>query len=318
MSHKINGFGVLTISQRSRQAETAVLVINKSLAKKNIHLPVSQFKITTAPPAWKPQQTAETLGELTSQKIDADLVFPKSLLNKIFQSLTKSTPVMISSLDNKPIRIQFQPYSFKESYKQYQSCTAQLIGFTFDQITRNTLYYQVDEKELSSANKAILNKIVRYMQADPNRILGVIVDGHSDVQSDPAVAESLAKNHADWVAEYLKAKGVAEDKLNVRSHGDKYPVANNFLLKDRAKNRRITVRLEDESIRKKNADKVALLKKQAEEIATSQSSSSASSLATGENSSAPDFGDKLPIELELERMTEGQDFSEPSPSEMPK
>jgi outer membrane protein OmpA-like peptidoglycan-associated protein len=314
LAHEIEGFGVWKLSHQSSRSETAVLVMDKSLAaKKNLHLPATRYKITTAPPAWKPQQIPETLGEVTLAKMNADLVFSSSILTSVLKTLDKSTPVMLIAQNPKPIRIQFQPYNFKDAYKQYKSCIAQLIPFTFEQITRNTLYYQVEDKELSANNKIILDKIARYMKAEPSRILGVLIDGHSDTQADAATAEALAKNYADWVAAYLKEKGIAEDKLVVRAHGDKYPVANNFLIKDRAKNRRVTVRLEDENIRQKNAEKIAELKKQAEEKALAQSSSSSvSSVAP-----PPEFGDKLPIELELERMVEGQDLEKPSPSEMP-
>jgi sodium-type flagellar protein MotY len=310
LSHKIEGFGTWSISRKGSQTEVAVLVMDKVLAaKKNIHLPASRYKIITAPPAWKQQQAPELMGELSLAKADADLVFPATVLTKVLQTLEKSTAVMLVSQDAKPLRVQIQPYQFKESHKEYKSCIAQLITYSFEQITRNTLYYQVEEKELSASNKAILDKIVRYMKADPNRILGVLVDGHSDAQAEAAIAENLAKNQADWVAAYLKEKGIAEDKLMVRSHADKYPVANNFLAKDRAKNRRVTVRLEDEAIRQKNAEKVAELKKQAEEKAAQAASSSVAP--------PPEFGDKLPIELELEKMVEGQDLEKASPSELP-
>jgi sodium-type flagellar protein MotY len=313
LSHKIEGFGTWSISRKTSQAEVAVLVMDKTLAtKKNIHLPASRYKIITAPPAWKQQQAPEFMGELSLAKADADLVFPAAILSVVLQTLEKSTAVMLVSQDAKPLRVQIQPYQFKESHKEYKSCVAQIIPFTFEQITRNTLYYLTEEKELSANNKAILDKIARYMKADPNRILGVLIDGHSDAQAEVATAENLAKNQADWVAAYLKEKGIAEDKLMVRSHADKYPVANNFLAKDRAKNRRVTVRLEDETIRQKNAEKIAELKKQAEEKAAQAASAASSSVAP-----PPEFGDKLPIELELEKMVEGQDLEKASPSELP-
>ena len=313
LSHPIDGFGSWSVSRKSLQSEVALLAIDKSLtAKKNIHLPATRYNILTAPPAWKPQQIPEAMGEISLAKIDADLVFSGSVLASVLQTLEKSTAVMLVAQDATPLKIQLQPYQFKEAYKQYKSCVAQLIPFTFEQITRNTLYYQAEEKELSSANKAVLDKILRYMKADPSRTLGVLIDGHSDAQADTATAENLAKNQADWVAAYLKEKGIAEDKLVVRSHADKYPVANNFSVKDRAKNRRVTVRLEDEKIRQKNAEKIAELKKQAEEKAAASSASS-SSIAP-----PPDFGDKLPIEVELEKMVEEQDLEKPSPSEIKK
>lgn len=315
--HKIEGFGEWSVGRKAGQSEQSFLSIDQSLKqKKKIELPAGAYKLMTAPPAWKPQMAPELIGELNQAKADTELVFPQSLLPAVYALLNQSTPVLVS-YQGKPLRIQLQPYQFKESYKLYTACVANLIPFTFEQITRTTLYYQAEDTALSAANQQALNKIIRYAQADPNRIISILVDGHSDTQKEEGAADKLAKTQADWVATYLKEKGIPENKMLVRSHGGKYPVANNLLVKEKAKNRRVTVRLEDETIRQKNAEKIAEIKKQEETKAAVQASSSlASSSVESTKSSAPDFGDKLPIELELERMVEGQDLEKPSPSEI--
>lgn len=314
LTHPVEGFGQWVINRKPGQAEDLRLRIDAKLKQtKRISLPAGRYLLTTAPPAWKPQLAAETLGEIQTTAADVDLVIPQTVSPAIYALLEQSMPVLVSYAD-KPLRIQMQPYQFKESYKSYKQCVTNLIPYTFKQITRTTLYYQQDETELSSVNKQSLDKILRYAKADPKRIVSVIIDGHSDTQTDPALAETLAKNQADWVANYLKEKGMAEDKLTVRAHADKYPVANNLIAKEKAKNRRVTVRLEDEAIQQKNAEKQAEKKKLEEAAAVSLASASSSSAAS--SSPPPEFGDKLPIELELERMTESQDLAKPSPSEI--
>lgn len=318
--HKVEGFGEWSVARKAGQPERIFLAIDQALKnKKKLELPAGTYKLMTSPPAWKPQAAPELIGELTLAKADTDLVFPQSLMPAVYALLNQSTPVMIS-YQGKPLRIQLQPYQFKESYKLYTACVTNLIPFTFDQITRTTLYYQAEDTTLTSVNQQALNKIIRYAQADPSRIISILIDGHSDTRKEEGAADKLAKTQADWVAAYLKEKGIPEAKLVVRSHGDKYPVANNLLLTEKAKNRRVTVRLEDETIRQKNAEKIAEIKKQEETKVAAQASVSsvASSSVDSANSSVPDFGDKLPIELELERMTEGQDLEKPSPSEIKK
>lgn len=283
---------------------------------KKLQLPAGRYTLMTAPPSWKPQLVSETLGNVQLATADADLVIPQTFVPAIYALLEQSMPVILSNAD-KPLRIQMQPYQFKDSYKTYKQCVSNLIPYTFEQITRTTLYYQVDETALSSANKQALDKILRYAKADPNRIVSMIIDGHSDTQTDPALAETQAKNQADWVANYLKENGIAEDKLRVRSHADKYPVASNLIAKEKAKNRRVTVRLEDEAIKQKNAEKLAEKKKQEEEAKAAAAAASSTSSSTASSSPPPEFGDKLPIELELERMAEGQDLEKPSVSELP-
>ena len=316
LTHPVEGFGQWIISRKPGQAEDMRLRMDAGLKKtKKLQLPAGRYALMTAPPSWKPHLVSETLGDVQLATADADLVIPQTLVPAIYALLEQSMPVILSNAD-KPLRIQMQPYQFKGSYKSYKQCVTNLIPYTFEQITRTTLYYQVDDTALSSANKQALDKILRYAKADPNRIVSMIIDGHSDTQTDTALAETQAKNQADWVANYLKENGIAEDKLRVRSHADKYPVASNLIAKEKAKNRRVTVRLEDEAIKQKNAEKLAEKKKQEEEAKAAASASSASSSAAS-SSPPPEFGDKLPIELELERMAEGQDLEKPSVSEMP-
>jgi outer membrane protein OmpA-like peptidoglycan-associated protein len=315
LTHSVDGFGQWIITRKPGQAEDMRLRMDAKLKQtKKLQLPAGRYTLMTAPPAWKPQLAPEQLGDLQLATADADLVIPQTFVPAIYALLEQTMPVILSNAD-KPLRIQMQPYQFKESYKSYKQCVTNLIPYTFEQITRTTLNYQIGETALSSANKKALDKIVRYAKADPNRIVSMIIDGHSDTQIDPALAETQAKNQADWVASYLKENGIAEDKLTVRAHADKYPVANNLIAKEKAKNRRVTVRLEDEAIKQKNAEKLAEKKKQEEEAKAAAVSSASSSAAS--SSPPPEFGDKLPIELELERMAEGQDLEKPSPSEMP-
>jgi outer membrane protein OmpA-like peptidoglycan-associated protein len=46
------------------------------------------------------------------------------------------------------------------------------------------------------------------------------------------------------VSEYLSLKGVPKDKITTRWHGERYQVETNRTRKGRAKNRRVTIRLE--------------------------------------------------------------------------
>ena len=75
-------------------------------------------------------------------------------------------------------------------------------------------------------------------------VLGADVDGHTDSVGTRADNFILAENRAKEVTAYLVAQGLPEDKIVVRWHGERYPAVSNDSINGRAKNRRVTIRLE--------------------------------------------------------------------------
>jgi hypothetical protein len=144
-----------------------------------------------------------------------------------------------------------------------------------------------------------LDKVARYSQAD-KQVLGVIVDAHSDARASVEQSQDVSRIQADLVTQYLVGKGMPLDIITSRWHGDKYPAATNGDESGRAKNRRVTLRLENAGTRSAREKKIAEHKKSA---AAQQSSDQSTS--TDSNT-----GDSLGLTLkELERMVESQDLT---------
>ncbi|WP_394203337.1 flagellar protein MotY [Marinagarivorans algicola] len=140
--------------------------------------------------------------------------------------------------------IHVSPIGFKEVYQRYLGCLSDLLPVNFDQIRRTAIYFGMGTFEpLSQSQKTQLDHIVTYYQADPS-ITEFYIDGHTDSIDTRANNYTLAENRAKEVRAYLVSQGLPEDQMVVRWHGERYPAASNHTKQGRAKNRRVTIRLE--------------------------------------------------------------------------
>ncbi|NOH70284.1 OmpA family protein [Vibrio pectenicida] len=163
------------------------------------------------------------------------------LLDKIIQgnwiklSLSGNQTSELQSLLLPTIRIQRPLVQFRNclSYlPQMPYSTARNITFTFDQ----------GERTLNRAHKQTLNALSTYLHAD-NNISHILIDGYSDNIGSDLSNLALSKQRADEIAKGLIDKDISKEKIQVRSHGSRYPMVSNETIEGRAKNRRVTIRL---------------------------------------------------------------------------
>ena len=140
--------------------------------------------------------------------------------------------------------VMISPIGFRDAYQRYLDCLGDLLPVNFDQIKRTAVYFGSNKYEpLPSSQLLKLNNLLRYIQTDTS-IKAFYIDGHTDSVGTRADNYILAENRAKEVAAFLVAKGIAEDKLTVRWHGERYPVSTNATVAGRAQNRRVTIRVE--------------------------------------------------------------------------
>lgn len=133
---------------------------------------------------------------------------------------------------------------FRPAYRIYLDCLAGLLPVNFDQIKRTSVYFgstQFEDIQPSELRK--LDNIVAYVKADPS-VREFFIDGHTDSVGTREDNLVLAQKRAEEITRYLVNKGLPQDAITSRWHGERYPVATNETVGGRAKNRRVTIRLE--------------------------------------------------------------------------
>ena len=81
-----------------------------------------------------------------------------------------------------------------------------------------------------------LDNVVKLMNENPN--IKILISGYTDNVGKPADNLALSRGRAVAVVNYLVNKGVKNERLNFKGHGESNPVADNKTEEGRALNRR--------------------------------------------------------------------------------
>lgn len=145
--------------------------------------------------------------------------------------------------DGRVSEVRLLPVRFTKAFADYQSCVAKLLPQNFEQVKQSEIGFPGGGIELDGAAKAKLQVMLEYMKADPT-VNRIELDGHSDNSGNRLTNRDLSRRRALAVMEFFKANGIQESQITVRFHGERYPLAPNTNNANRAKNRRVAVRLE--------------------------------------------------------------------------
>lgn len=264
LTHHIEGFGNAVFARKTGSGEIFYLTPQGSVV-----FPRGATSIDTLPPAWRSEQMPVHLGTTTAVAGERPIKLGAADFAPLLAQLAKEAKVMFTSSASEAagnenslpaagvMRVVLDPKNFAKAYKAYQQCMGVLIPYTFSQVSHISFNYGEKAEGLNSAHKSELNKVATYVKADPE-VLGVLVDAHSDNKGSPEENELISKQESEWVSAYLVLQGVASDKITARWHGDKFPVANNKTDAGRSQNRRVTVRLENETTRREAQEKAVM------------------------------------------------------------
>ncbi|WP_122699586.1 OmpA family protein [Pseudomonas viridiflava] len=154
----------------------------------------------------------------------------------------RSPVVRRASGDGRVSEVRLLPVKFSKAFNDYQGCVAKLLPQNFDQIKQSQIGFPGEGVELDPAAKAKLQVMLEYMKADPT-VNHVDLDGHSDNSGNRLTNRELSRRRALAVVDFFKANGIQESQITVRFHGEQYPIVPNTSKANRAKNRRVNVKL---------------------------------------------------------------------------
>lgn len=295
LTHEIPGYGNARFTRNTGTTETL------ELRYKTRAFPAGNVLIESIPPMWRTEDSPAVLGQ--TQASGKSPLKVTSSLDAITKTLEQGSSVVFSSgSGDSSLRVGLEGRNFSPAFAQYRKCVTNLIPYTFNQISRTIIFYGRNADALSATAKTQLDTVIRYVKADP-KVLGIIVDAHSDKLENPEDAEHQSQVQAELITQYLIDKGVGSNKITPRWHGEKFPIAGNNDKAGQAKNRRVTVRLENETTRKEMEKKIAAIKlaeQKAEQEALAKAATQTASSASNE---------PKPISVQrLEEMVERQNL----------
>jgi outer membrane protein OmpA-like peptidoglycan-associated protein len=115
-----------------------------------------------------------------------------------------------------------------------------VAGFTMDGVI-DGVNFESDSAKLTSASKQTLDKLRDQLNAKPS--VNIAVMAHTDDKGDADSNKKLSVSRALAVVDYLVAQGIKKPRLLPEGYGETLPLVQNVTDKDRARNRRIEVRI---------------------------------------------------------------------------
>ncbi|WP_271411150.1 flagellar protein MotY [Pseudomonas sp. Q1-7] len=140
------------------------------------------------------------------------------------------------------LEVRLLPVKFNQAYQDYLACTAKLLPVNFDQVRHVQVGFPGDGIELDDLSRAKLGIMLDFIKADPS-VNHIEIDGHSDNSGNRLTNRDLSRRRALAVYDFFKANDFPEAQMVMRFHGERYPLVPNNSAANRAKNRRVTVRL---------------------------------------------------------------------------
>ncbi len=217
------------------------------LIPQDTKLAAGEAKLMSQMPLWKHSGLERTLGMVKVKKgvsmINVGSKESAGMLEELFagQQLVFSRKAWFES--ERDMDVVLSPINFRGAYEEYQGCLTGLLPVNFDQINRTAIYFQAGIDDLPKAEVQKLDHIATYVKADKS-IKAFYIDGHTDSSGTRTENLDLSQQRAEFIMRQLVERGISKDKIVVRWHGERYPVASNRSASGREKNRRVTVRLE--------------------------------------------------------------------------
>ncbi|TCK07382.1 OmpA family protein [Marinobacterium mangrovicola] len=198
---------------------------------------------------WQPGTAPKMLGVVRVKDSSGVIEVPATLAENMLAALYKGmTPTFNTDQwfgSPELLKVGVSAANFQSAYTDYLDCVTGLLPANFRQVARTAILFPSGQAGLSDATRQRLDLIATYVKAD-NSVQTIYVDGHSDNLGRRLLNRDLSKKRAEEVTRYLVQLGLPEDKIITRYHGERYPVVPNNSVENRARNRRVTVRLERE------------------------------------------------------------------------
>lgn len=219
-----------------------------------------RLRVTVLDPEWSGKSEMTVLGEI---HLDRQRQAGETVVTRMLSALDQGQRLIIAEADNArhdPLRVVIEPLHFQSGWLKFQQCTGVLVprqlsplsntlaqspfsSLSPSQLSRMTILFAEGDAPLPPGEIEKLDALVHFVRAG-NRLSGIYIDGHADNFGGARANQKLSRLRAQRVAGYLAEQGVDKRLLMVRWHGDRYPIVSNVTDEGRARNRRVTIRLE--------------------------------------------------------------------------
>lgn len=241
LSQRVDGYGEAMFVRRAGERPVFELITPSSLMR-----PGPAQLYNDAPP-WKPGTRAQLLGQGTINTGPKALRLPYQQAGQMLAGLAQGLQPTIqrSSISDmgQQVTVVVSSVGYQRAWEDFQACADGLLPMNIDQVSNTPIGFPSGGSGLDANARRVLDVALEYINADP-QISRIQLDGHSDSVGDRLSNRELSRQRMLAVSAYLTERGVDEELIISRFHGDRYPLVSNATAAGREKNRRVSLRLE--------------------------------------------------------------------------
>ncbi|MCG9697049.1 OmpA family protein [Shewanella sp. Isolate11] len=206
---------------------------------------VTDAKLISLAPAWRPGISAKPITKLTYQKYFSGEVPKKaawSMLNELERGMQPTFYYADWYNRADKVAVGLSAVNFKRKYADFKSCLANLLPYSFEDIAFTVLTYEFGGAELTRYSKAQIAKVQEYLSYDPDVEL-VLVDAYTDSYGGRSINDKVSQERAKSVKNLFVSAGIPQERIHTMGHGERRHVASNGTIDERSRNRRVVIRL---------------------------------------------------------------------------
>ncbi|MCU8010519.1 flagellar protein MotY [Shewanella sp. SM74] len=206
---------------------------------------VTQAKLISRAPQWRPGVVSKEITSLHYQKYFNGEV-PKRAAWSMLAELSRGMEPTFYYADwyneSNKIAVGLSSANFGRKYTEFKACLAHLLPYSFEDIAFTVLNYDEGGTDLTRFSHQQLSRVQEYLAYDPLVEL-VLVDAYTDSYGGRSVNQKVSDTRAASVKEFFVASGIPQDRIVTFGHGERRHVASNDDMDERARNRRVVIRI---------------------------------------------------------------------------
>ena len=240
LTRHVEGLGDVSVVIKAGQVSQLVL---PSLNMRNLE---GTAEFSMAPESWNHTGQAFELGVRGKESSDGMLFTLDIPPLEWVSMMTRPLQIRLAVYDKSTteiIRLEMPTTGFSFQLPALTHCLAGLLPYNFEQLKTTVLYFEPGKTELTEAQLLRLADIAHYLEWDGS-VVGMSIDSYTDSSGHRLDNLRLSELRGDRVYRYLMSKGIQPTQvINLRHHGQRYPIAENGTKQGRDLNRRVEITL---------------------------------------------------------------------------
>ncbi|MEZ9541917.1 OmpA family protein [Vibrio sp. 10N.286.48.C11] len=239
--HPIPNFGDAEFSSRASKK----IILDFELKMRRLMGATRNVSLISMPPPWRPGESADRMTTIKFfQQFDGYVGGQTAwgILSELEKGRYPTFSYQEWQSRDQRIEVSLSSVLFQEKYNVFSDCVANLLPYSFEDISFTILHYDRNSDQLNKSSRKRLSQIADYVRYNQDIDL-VLVATYTDSVDSKGISQNLSERRAESLREYFKSLGLPEDRIQVQGYGKRRPIADNNSPIGKDKNRRVVISL---------------------------------------------------------------------------